>query len=85
MSEPTTGSKPITDFDHSVAFSCLLDLYPWYREADSRHTSPVTDHLVEAWRTAVAAGDKIDCYALAKVMGDELKEVLDRAVANSED
>lgn len=73
-------TNPISSMDHSVAFSCLLKLYPdWYGKADSRDTGYVTDHLVNAWRQRVADGDPIDCYTLAKQMENDLRAVLDQA------
>jgi hypothetical protein len=74
-------ARPISDMDHSVAFSCLLRLFPWYGEADSRDTGYVTERLVQEWREQVANGRSSNCYALAGEMEQELLDVLARAKA----
>jgi hypothetical protein len=74
------AAPPLSNADHSVAFGCLLHLFPvWYGKADSRHTSAVTNRLVEVWRERAARDRKANCYDIAKEIEDELKLVLDAA------
>jgi hypothetical protein len=72
-------AAPLSNMDHSVAFTCLLHLFSWYGEADSHHTPVVTDHLVQEWRERAAKDRKANCYDIAKEIEDELKLVLDAA------